>query len=75
MNSYSFIGKDRKKYNFDDKYNDRFFNKNSRNKDVVFSNYYLVDGEYAYFTNANSRYLTFDELKEITGYEFNPVKN
>ncbi|EHR31925.1 hypothetical protein HMPREF9709_01738 [Helcococcus kunzii ATCC 51366] len=74
-NSYSFIGKDNKKYQFNDKFNDKIFSKNPKHPDNGRpTNYYLVDGEVYYFTTPNLRYLTFDKLKEITGYEFIKVE-
>ncbi|WP_282926220.1 hypothetical protein [Helcococcus kunzii] len=73
--SYSFIGKDNKKYQFDDKFNDKIFSKNPKHPDNGRpANYYLVDGEVAYFTTPYLRYLPFDKLKEITGYEFIKVE-
>ncbi len=70
--SYSFIGKDNKKYEFDDKFNGKVFGNNSN--DTKLSNYYLVDGEVNYFTLSYTRYLRFEKLKEITGYEFSRFK-
>ena len=73
--SYSFIGKDNKKYEFSDKFIDEILDKNSTNSgDEKLSTYYLVDGEVNYFTLSYTRYLTFEKIKEITGYEFSRVK-
>lgn len=73
--SYSFIGKDNKKYEFNDKFNDKLLDDNSSNSDnKKHFNYYLADGEVEYFTTASTRYLAFEKLKEITGYEFARVK-
>ena len=68
---FTFTGNDGVKYQFSDSFHDgkyddmeHKFYKGER------ANYYLADGEKAFFTLPYTRVLTLDQLEELTGYQF-----
>lgn len=73
--AFTFTGKDGRKYEFSDKFNDATISKNPKHPhNGKPANYYLIDGQEAFFTTPYLRYLTFDKLKDMTGYEFEIVE-